>query len=145
MKSLTKILAGLSLATALSFITSTALAEIAIVTHPATKEIGLSSNHIAEIYLGKVKTFKNGTRIKPVDQAKGSPLRIKFYKAVMKKSENEINRYWSKRKYSGKGKPPVSIHGNQAVKEYIANNPGAIGYVEGKFLDSSVKVVLIIP
>jgi ABC-type phosphate transport system substrate-binding protein len=55
-----------------------------------------------------------------------------------------MNRYWSKRKYTGKGKPPVVALGDDAVKELVANTPGAIGYIDGKSLDKSVKVILII-
>ena len=124
---------------------SAANAEIAIIAHPSTKEIGVSKTTIADMFMGKTKTFRNGTRVKPVDQAKGSSIRSKFYKSVVRKSEAQVNRYWAKLKYTGKGKPPKEVSGDAAVKDWVASNPGAIGYIEGKHLDSSVKVVLIIP
>ena len=41
-------------------------------------------------------------------------------------------------------KPPVVVLSDDAVKELVANTPGAIGYIDGKSLDKSVKVILII-
>lgn len=120
-------------------------AEIAIITHPGVKEIGLSREKVADIYLGKKKTYTNGARIEPVDQSPDTPVRDKFYRAVVRMSDSEVNRYWSKLKFTGKGKPPRVIMGDEAVKNWVASNPGAIGYIDGKYLDKSVKVVLIIP
>ncbi len=137
-------IAGTLLGSALFLLASIAAAEVAIITHPGTQEIGLSKAKVADVYLGKIKSFKDGTTAKPVDQQKGSPLRTKFYRAILGKSETEMNRYWSKRKYTGKGKPPVTVIGDDAVKELVANTPGAIGYIDGKSLDKSVKVILII-
>ena len=137
-------IAGALLGSALFLLASIAAAEVAIITHPGTQEIGLSKNKVADIYLGNIKSFKDGTTAKPVDQTKGSPLRTKFYRAILGKTETEMNRYWSKRKYTGKGKPPVVVISDEAVKELVANTPGAVGYIDGKSLDKSVKVILII-
>ena len=137
-------IAGILLGSALFLLASIAAAEVAIITHPGTQEIGLSKDKVADVYMGKMKSFSDGTPTKPVDQANGSPLRVKFYKTILGKTESEMNRYWSKRKYTGKGKPPVVVIGDDAVKELVANTPGAIGYIDGNSLDKSVKVILII-
>ena len=121
-----------------------ATADIAVITNPGVKEIGLSKDKIADIYMGKIKTYSNGTRVQPVDQAANSPIRDRFYKAIVGMSDSEVNRYWSKLKFTGKGKPPKNVNGDEAVKNWVASNPGAIGYIDGKYLDKSVKVVLII-
>lgn len=125
--------------------TQVAQAEIAVITHPGVKEIGLSQAKIADMFLGKIKKYSNGEHVKPVDQRKNNPIRDKFYLEVLKMSAGEVNRYWAKRKYTGKGKPPREIVGDEAVKTWVASHPGAIGYIDGKYLDTSVKVVLIIP
>ena len=144
MRTMKNRIAGTLLGSALFLLASIAAAEVAIITHPGTQEIGLSKDKVADVYLGKIKTFSDGTPTKPVDQSKDSPLRVKFYKAILGKTESEMNRYWSKRKYTGKGKPPMVVIGDEAVKEVVANTPGAIGYIDGKSLDKSVKVILII-
>lgn len=123
----------------------TAQAEIAVITHPEVKQIGVSREQVADIYMGKSKSFPSGVSAKPVDQSANSPVRETFYKAVVRKSASAVNRHWSRLKFTGKGKPPRVIAGDEAVKNWVAANPGAIGYIDGKYLDKSVKVVLIIP
>ena len=120
-------------------------AEIAVITNPDVKEIGLSKEKLADIYLGRINTYSNGTRIEPVDQTADSAVHNKFYQAVVGMSNSEVNRYWSKLRFSGKGTPPRVIAGDESVRGWVASHPGAIGYIDGKYLDSSVKVVLIIP
>lgn len=121
-----------------------ASADIAIITHPGVKEIGLNRAELASIYLGKKKEYSNGESIKAVDLPKESIAHRIFYKVILKKSQKEINRYWSKIKYTGKGKPPKKLTTAKEVVRWVANTEGAIGYVDGKYLNKSVKVVLII-
>lgn len=135
-----RLLAILLLAT----VFQTAQAEIAVITHPDVNEIGLSRDKVADIYMGKKKTYSNGVRVEPVDQAADTAVRDKFYRSVIRKSNSEINRYWAKLKFTGKGKPPRVISGDEAVRNWVATHPGAIGYIDGKYLNKSVKVVLII-
>lgn len=128
-----------------SCVIPTVQAEVAIITNPNVKEIGLSKADVANIYLGKKKTYSDGTRIKPVDQSADTKIRKQFYRVVIKMSGSEVNRYWSKLEFTGKGKPPRVISGDEAVRDWVASHPGAIGYIDGKYLNNSVKVVLIIP
>ena len=138
---ITKIL----LATALVFLAQSIQAGVAVITHPGVKEIGLSKNKLAKIYLGKLKKYSNGRSIKAVDLPSGSNARKKFYRSVVKKSDSAMNRHWSKLKFTGKGKPPKELGSAREVIRWVANNEGAIGYIDGKYLNKSVKVVLILP
>jgi ABC-type phosphate transport system substrate-binding protein len=140
-KILGKLLAGLLLVTLFPM----AYAEIAVITNPDVKEIGLSKEKLADIYLGRKNSYSDGTSIDPVDQSEDSAIRNKFYQSVVGMSNSEVNRYWSRLRFSGKGTPPRIITGDQAVRDWVASHPGAIGYIDGKYLNNSVKVVLIIP
>ena len=120
-------------------------AEIAVITNPTVKEIGISKQKLANIYLGRKKNFSNGASIEPVDQTADSAIRHKFYQSVVGMSVSDANRYWSRLRFSGKGTPPRVITGDEAVRDWVASHPGAIGYIDGEYLNSSVKVVLIIP
>ena len=130
---------------AISMVSISARAEIAIITNPDAGEIGMSKDIIADIFMGKVKSFKNGVSANPVDQAVDADIREAFYKKVVGKTNRAVSRHWAKVKFTGKGKPPVSMNGDIAVRNYVASNSGAIGYVSGKFIDKTVKVVLILP
>lgn len=120
-------------------------AAVAVITNLENQEIGLSKNQIAKIYLGKMKHYSNGEKIKAVNLSKTSKTYKKFNKAIIKKSDAALNRYWSKLKFTGKGKPPKTLASEREVIQWVANTEGAIGYVDGKYLNKSVNVVLILP
>ena len=50
---------------------------------------------------------------------------------------------WSKIIFTGRGRPPRQVSGDAAVVELLADNPGAIGYVEGRLVDERVRVLRI--
>ena len=122
-----------------------AYAALAIIVHPSNNMAGITAEETANIYLAKVGVFSNGKRAMPVDQSANSPARKKFYSTVIKKDDSTLKVYWSKLLFTGKAQPPDEIGDDAAVKKWVATNPDAIGYVDGKFVDSSVKVLLIIP
>jgi ABC-type phosphate transport system substrate-binding protein len=122
-----------------------AQAALAIVAHPSNSVSGISADDAQRIFLGKTGEFANGRRATPVDQTPGTASRTKFMKSVIQKSEDELKGYWSKLMFSGKGQPPREVGDDAAVKAWVASNPEAIGYIDGKFVDGSVKVLLIIP
>lgn len=122
-----------------------AWAALAIIAHPSNTAVGLTADEIAMIYLGKTQSFPNGRSAVPLDQSAGSSSRATFLEKVLNKNEAALKAYWSKLMFSGKGSPPPEIGDDQAVKTWVAKNPNAIGYVDGKVLDNSVKVLLIIP
>jgi ABC-type phosphate transport system substrate-binding protein len=122
-----------------------AQAALAIVAHPSNSVSGISADDAQRIFLGKTGEFANGRRATPVDQTPGTASRTKFLKSVIQKSEDELKGYWSKLMFSGKGQPPRELGDDAAVKAWVAGNPEAIGYIDGKFVDGSVKVLLIIP
>ena len=121
-----------------------AQAALAIIAHPSNPVSGISADDTQRLFLGKTNEFANGRQAAPVDQTAGAS-RTKFLKSVLQKDEGELKGYWSKLMFSGKGQPPREVGGDAAVKAWVANNPEAIGYIDGKFVDGSVKVLLIIP
>jgi ABC-type phosphate transport system substrate-binding protein len=122
-----------------------AQAALAIIVHPSNNMAGITADQAADIYLGKSGVFPNGQRVSPVDQLPNSPARQKFYKTVVKKDGSVLRVYWSKLLFTGKGQPPREVGDDADMKSWVASNPDAIGYVDGKFVDSTVKVLLIIP
>ncbi|MDH5571996.1 MAG: phosphate ABC transporter substrate-binding protein [Gammaproteobacteria bacterium] len=126
-------------------VNTTAWAGMAIIAHPDNSQHGVNVQTIADMYMDKLQRFSNGSKVEPVDQAKGSDIREKFYRSVLKMTEREANRYWAKRKFTGKAQAPKELTGDRAIKEWVAATPGGLGYIDGKSLDKSVKVLLIIP
>ncbi len=122
-----------------------AQAEIAIVANAESQLHGVSLATIAKVYRGEIKHLDKGVNISAVDQPKGSEIRKQFYKKVLNMTEKEVSRYWSKYRFTGKRKPPQIKSSDAEVKRWIATHPDAIGYIKGDSVDSSVKLLQIIP
>jgi len=73
-----------------------------------------------------------------------SPLRSRFDQAVLERDPKQMRAYWAQMIFTGRGKPPRQLDSDEAIKKEVAANPNAIGYIDGKSLDSSVKAVLMI-
>jgi ABC-type phosphate transport system substrate-binding protein len=120
-------------------------AGIAIIANPGNPLAGISQEELAMIYLGKTRVFPDGKPVTPVDQREGRPIRIKFYRTVTDKDESSLKAYWSKLLFTGKAQPPQELSDDEAVRDWVARNPDALGFIDGKLLDKSVKVLLILP
>ncbi|MDH5633698.1 MAG: hypothetical protein OEZ10_11980 [Gammaproteobacteria bacterium] len=118
---------------------------IAVITSVDGKGIGITKDEIANIYLGNSSTYGDGVQGQPVDHADGAQVRKKFFKTMLDKSEQDFDRHWSTRRFSGRGKPPRQLGSDAEVKQWVSSNPGSIGYINGKSMDKSVKLLLIIP
>ncbi len=125
--------------------TTVVQAEIVIITNKATSLHGITLTEVGELYLGKSKSFSNGNRVSTADYPPGTDVREQFYKKVLKMSDHEVTRYWAKRKFTRKLKPPKIISSGQVLKQWVASTPNSLGYIDSKLLDSSIKVLLIIP
>ena len=118
---------------------------LAIIAHPANKLTSIRQGEVVRIYLGKAKTFPDGTPVRAVDQRLASPSRHKFYAQVVQKTNSEVTAYWSKLMFTGMATPPNVLNDDAAVKAWVASNPDGLGYVDSKAVDGSVKVLLTVP
>lgn len=120
-------------------------AELAVIAHPGVKLVGISKSELKDIYLGRARSLPNGTPVEALDQSSDSPARRQFMRDVLGMDERALKSYWAKLIFTGKAKPPRALDGDEAVKQAVAGNPHGIGYVQGRHVDSSVKVLLILP
>ncbi len=120
-------------------------AEVAIIVNAENAVNNLTTKQVRAIFLKKKRFFPNGSPVIPVDQPEGSVVRAEFNKKVLRKRANQLNAYWSKLIFTGKAQPPEVIGDDMAVKEWVAETPNAIGFVDVNVLDNSVKVLLRIP
>jgi ABC-type phosphate transport system substrate-binding protein len=101
----------------------------------------LSKSQVADIFLGKVSRFPDGILAVPIDQAVGSVERDEFYLKVADRSRAQIAGYWSKIFFTGRGEPPKEVPNDIEMKKRIVANPSAIGYIDDKLVDGSVRVL----
>jgi ABC-type phosphate transport system substrate-binding protein len=108
-----------------------------------TKHAGakLTTDQVANAYLGKKVALPDGTVLVPVNQAEGKPARDEFLQKVTGKSDAQIKSYWAKLAFTGKGDAPKDVGGDADVKKAVAGNPNTVGYIEKSAVDASVSVV----
>ena len=117
-----------------------ASAEVAVIVHPSNTN-QLSDSDISRAFLGKLKTYADGQTIVAVNGKANSEARVAFEKGVLNKSPAQVKAYWSKRLFTGKGKPLEELASDQAVIDLVAATPNAIGYIDASSATSTVKVI----
>jgi phosphate transport system substrate-binding protein len=106
---------------------------ISIILHPQNKVNGLTLQHIRDIYSGIITNWKElgwiDRKIDAVTREEGSGTRSAFEELVMKKKEIDDG---------------IMVQdSNGSVKEVVATDPYAIGYISLGLLDEKVKPVAI--
>lgn len=139
-----KLICALAATLMLGF-TSATWAEVAVIVHPSAGFDSLSEDDVSRLFLGKSKSFPNGSAATPVNQNEGSAVRDKFNEGVCKKNASQYKAYWSQLVFTGKGTPPKDVGDDAAVKAAVAANPAMIGYIDASAVDASVKVVFKVP
>jgi ABC-type phosphate transport system substrate-binding protein len=108
--------------------------DIVVIVNPAAKAI--SKDQIADLYLGR------SGGLTPIDQTAGSAIYVQFYKQATGRDVAQVKAIWSRILFTGRGLPPKQLPDSAAVKQAIAANPNAVGYIQKSAVDASVKVVL---
>jgi ABC-type phosphate transport system substrate-binding protein len=120
---------------------SLARAEVVAVVSAQSPIPALTQAQIADIFLGKLTRLPGGLLAVPLDQVEGSPTRDEFYQRVTGKSPAQLKAFWSKLIFTGRGRPPKAVADSSQVLKYVRENPAAIGYVERKYADASVRIL----
>ncbi len=119
-----------------------AQADVVVVTNPAIQATAVSPEQIANIFLGKSNTLPSGEKVVPIDQEEGEAARDQFYQTVVKKDASQLNAYWSRLIFTGKGQPPKAVLDDDEVVEVVGSDKSAIGYISREAVDETVKVLL---
>ena len=129
-----------SLASASLFWAAGAWSEIAVVVNSSNSN-ALSADDVKRIFLGKKKSFPDGSQAIPLDQKEGAATRSAFVETVLKKNDQQIKAYWAQLLFTGKGTPPKAVDTAADVKKLVSENPAVIGYIDASEVDGSVRVV----
>ncbi len=123
-----------------SFFISNSVAEVSVVVHPDNGST-FDKSVIKKIFLGKSKLFKNGRNAILISPKPGDPVRNAFNQEVLNKSETQVNAYWARMQFTGKGSPPQEMNSAQDIISAISENKDAISYLDSSAVTSDVKVV----
>jgi ABC-type phosphate transport system substrate-binding protein len=117
-------------------------ADVVVIVSTHSDVTRLTTEQTANIFLGKEKYFPNEADAIPIDQPEENAIRNEFYSKVVHKTPMQLQAYWARVFFTGDAHPPVRRESDLDVRNAVANNPKAIGYIDKNFVDSSVRVIL---
>jgi ABC-type phosphate transport system substrate-binding protein len=106
----------------------------------AAMTAALDDEAAARIFLRQIKTLPDGSAASPVNQKEGGATE-EFRTKVLKKNAAQFKAYWAQQMFTGGGKPPPELDGDEAVLKHVADTPGGIGYVEAGKTRAGVRVI----
>jgi ABC-type phosphate transport system substrate-binding protein len=113
---------------------------VVVIVHPSRADrVGLGQ--VRRIYLRQRRFWQDGEPILPVNREYGSATRRAFERIVFADLKVPLSRYWNEQYFLGV-LPPATLASDLAVRQYVAARPNAIGYIDARNLDDSVRVLL---
>ncbi|EAR30763.1 phosphate ABC transporter substrate-binding protein [Pseudoalteromonas tunicata] len=117
-----------------------ASAEIAVIVNTANNTT-LEKADIEKIFTGRMKSYPDGNVAIPMNAAKNMSTRDEFNQSVLGRTSSQVNAYWSKLVFTGKGNMPMELASDAEIISTISSNKGAIGYVSVSSVTDDVKVI----
>jgi ABC-type phosphate transport system substrate-binding protein len=118
--------------------------QIAVIVSSRARHLNLDGATLRGIYLKKIFLDNAGHPFIPVNLPPDSPLRHAFARSVFRMDEQQLQTYWNRRYFQGVS-PPYVLGSQKAVVRFVAETPGAIGYVNTCYLDDRVRPLLLLP
>lgn len=114
---------------------------LAVVVSHAQAGRALNPAELGLIYRRKQLVWADGTRINPANLPPDNPLRRAFSRRVLGSPPEGLTQYWNAMYFHGIS-PPHVLASEEAVLRFVAETPGAVGYVSACKTDARVKAVL---
>jgi ABC-type phosphate transport system substrate-binding protein len=102
--------------------------DVVVVVNKGVAISEISSAELRDIFTGARSRFDDGTRAIPV-VLKGGPAHEVFLHKHVGEEPDEFRSRWRKAVFTGQGSMPKEFTSESALLEYVAQTPGAIGYV----------------
>jgi ABC-type phosphate transport system substrate-binding protein len=118
-----------------------------VIVHPSVTGSSIRRADLGGLFLKKVSRWGSGGGLAvPVDQSGTSPVRSAFSEGVLRQPVAQVVQYWQKQMFSAARLAPPPVKASDAeVIEFVAKNPGSVGYVaSGTPLPPDVKTLTLI-
>jgi len=113
---------------------------MAVIVHPDNAST-FNPSIIKKIFLGKQTKFTNGQIAIPMNAAESLPTYDAFNDKMVGKSRTQINAYWARLVFTGKGDLPKVLTSDSDIVSTVSVNQGAISYVDSSSVTDKVKVI----
>jgi len=114
-----------------------------VIVHSSNSLTKIDRQILEYVFLKKITRWPNKDNIRPVDLPIDSAVREKFTKEILQRSIVAIASYWQQAIFSGRDVPPVELKTDNDVMKYVAEHPGAIGYIANANNLNGIKVLTL--
>jgi hypothetical protein len=112
---------------------------VVIIGHASMKP--LDRQTVEKIYTGK--NIQVGEMlVTAVNAEVGAPIRLRFLRVFIGKTEDEYIGRWLVMRTRGLGKPPRELPNAAAIINFVADTPGAIGYIDESEVRPGMNVIV---
>jgi ABC-type phosphate transport system substrate-binding protein len=123
---------------------STSADALTIIVHRSNPADNLTLKELRRIFMLDTQTWGNGRRITVMLREKGQPERSEAIRMICGISEGQYDRHILLQTFRGAiDRGPREILSAAAMRRFVFNVPGAIGYVPAAEADDTVKVLRI--
>lgn len=119
-------------------------AELVLVASGRSSASELSHERAENLYLGNTTTLADGTPVKLIDLPNGA-LRDDFYLKLTGKNPAQIRAYWSRQVFTGRALPPREASSIAEARQWLADTPNLIGYLERADVPTGTRILLRLP
>ena len=119
-----------------------AQAQAVVIANPSVKSADVSKSDLRDVFTGAASSLKDGSHVTPV-LLKSGGANDEFLSAYVGKNDTAFRAGWRSLVFSGQASMPKSLDSESAVVEFVAHNPGAIGYIGKGTPHEGVKVLTV--
>jgi ABC-type phosphate transport system substrate-binding protein len=113
-----------------------------VIANRSTHAEQMTAADIRDIFTGATTRFSNGTPAVPVFLRAG-PEHDSFLKDYVGKLDSSFRIGWRSLVFTGQANMPKSVEDDAAMLNYVASNPGAVGYVSKVSARDNVIIVTV--
>ncbi len=108
------------------------------------REVDLSVDEVAQIYLKQRRFWRDGSPIVPINREADSDARRAFSKAVFAEQAKHHDLYWNRQYFKGV-LPPATLASDDAVARFVRLERNAIGYLRADRVVEGLRILFTIP
>jgi ABC-type phosphate transport system substrate-binding protein len=112
-----------------------------VIANPSVKAADASKAELKDVFIGGSSSL-GGSHVTPV-LLKAGATNDEFLSEYVGKSDSAFRASWRSLVFSGQATMPKSLDTDAAVVEFVAHNPGAIGYIAKSSPHEGVKVLTV--
>jgi ABC-type phosphate transport system substrate-binding protein len=118
--------------------------DVVLVANKGVKISEITNADLRAIFLGTKTRFSDGSHAVPVT-LKGGPVHEVFLRNYVGEDPEEFRSQWRKVVFTGEGAMPKAFDSESALIEYVADTPGAVGYVSRISSQGGVRILVPVP